>query len=224
MPTAAMTTERAVIPFDRVDVARSDQIAHDVTLTVEIGLFGSIALTFNRISHTLRYVRWPEVNGPEGTPGIPLIEDRTRRVPEVPTSIFETAIEIARGIRAWCAQDFASADAAFRNAGSTPAGPRFYHACWEACRQIPAGEVITYGELAKRAGGEPRRHARPAGQAMRNNPWPLIIPCHRVIGSARDLHGYGGATDVDGSRLTTKRDLLVHEGFEVSESGRVLSA
>jgi methylated-DNA-[protein]-cysteine S-methyltransferase len=67
--------------------------------------------------------------------------------------------------------------------------PPFFGAAWEACRRIPAGETRSYTWLAAEA-GRPRA-ARAAGQAMAKNPLALVIPCHRVIGSSGDLHGYG---------------------------------
>lgn len=67
--------------------------------------------------------------------------------------------------------------------------PPFYSAAWEACRRIPAGETRSYSWLAAEA-GRPNA-ARAAGQAMAKNRLALIIPCHRVIGSGGDLHGYG---------------------------------
>lgn len=67
--------------------------------------------------------------------------------------------------------------------------PPFFAAAWEACRSIPAGETRSYAWLAAEA-GRPNA-ARAAGQAMAKNPLALVIPCHRVIGSNGDLHGYG---------------------------------
>lgn len=67
--------------------------------------------------------------------------------------------------------------------------PPFYAAAWDACRRIPAGETRSYAWLAAEA-GRPGA-ARAAGQAMAKNRLALVIPCHRVIGSSGDLHGYG---------------------------------
>ncbi len=66
----------------------------------------------------------------------------------------------------------------------------FYNAAWQACSTIPAGETRTYQWLAEAAGNP--RASRAAGQAMAKNPLPLVIPCHRVVGSGGRLHGYGG--------------------------------
>ncbi len=88
----------------------------------------------------------------------------------------------------------------------TPTGSDFYARCWNECRLIPAGETISYGELACRAGSPGA--ARAAGQAMRNNPLPVIVPCHRVVGSDGKLHGYAGTTSGDSLSLQRKRWLL----------------
>lgn len=56
--------------------------------------------------------------------------------------------------------------------------------------EIPHGETRTYKWLAEGAGNP--KGARSAGQAMATNPWPIIIPCHRVVGSSGKLTGFGG--------------------------------
>lgn len=73
---------------------------------------------------------------------------------------------------------------------------------------IPYGETRTYGEIAHQL-GRPRA-ARAVGRANATNPMPLVIPCHRVIGSDGKLHGYGG-----GEGLPTKEWLLRLEGAVV---------
>lgn len=93
----------------------------------------------------------------------------------------------------------------------TPTGSEFFVRCWNACRSIPRGQVRSYGELAKLARGGAGA-ARAAGQSMRRNPLPVIVPCHRVIGSSGRLHGFGGCVDPRGQELSTKRTLLALEG------------
>jgi methylated-DNA-[protein]-cysteine S-methyltransferase len=90
-----------------------------------------------------------------------------------------------------------------------PAGPAFYRRCWKACRKIDAGQTISYAELARLAGSP--HAARAAGQAMRNNPQPIVTPCHRVIGSAGDLHGFGGSCNPSSDSIDIKRALLEME-------------
>ena len=84
-------------------------------------------------------------------------------------------------------------------------GTRFQRRVWDRLRQIPSGFTLGYGELAH----ELETSARAVGNACRANPWPILVPCHRVIG-ARGLGGYAGA--VAGDRLEIKRWLLHHEG------------
>jgi len=74
------------------------------------------------------------------------------------------------------------------------------------CAGIRPGEVMTYGELA-RAVGSPRA-ARAVGQVLAHNPFPLLIPCHRVVGTGRRLTGFRGG-------LAWKEYLLAHEGWQV---------
>ncbi|WP_428390287.1 methylated-DNA--[protein]-cysteine S-methyltransferase [Lichenicoccus sp.] len=82
-----------------------------------------------------------------------------------------------------------------------PLGTAFRLKVWDALRAIPFGATRTYGEIARGIGGSPRA----VGQANRQNPLPILIPCHRVV--ARD--GIGGFTAEGG--MQTKRFLLDHE-------------
>jgi len=72
------------------------------------------------------------------------------------------------------------------------------------CRQIPYGETITYGQLAARAGSPDA--ARAVGNAMARNRFPLIVPCHRVVGSGGSLGGFSAPSGVQ-----LKRRLLEME-------------
>jgi methylated-DNA-[protein]-cysteine S-methyltransferase len=85
--------------------------------------------------------------------------------------------------------------------------PPFFASAWEACRRIPPGETRSYRWLAAEA-GRPLA-ARAAGQAMARNRLALVIPCHRVIGSDGDLHGYGAGG------LAVKAQLLEIERAQV---------
>ncbi|MEO6196860.1 MAG: methylated-DNA--[protein]-cysteine S-methyltransferase [Dehalococcoidia bacterium] len=84
-------------------------------------------------------------------------------------------------------------------AGITP----FRRQVLEECGRIPAGQTKSYGWLAAQV-GRPNA-ARAVGRVMATNPWPLLIPCHRVVGSTGALHGYGGG-------LPLKERLLKIEG------------
>ena len=97
--------------------------------------------------------------------------------------------------------DFSHIEIADSAAG---AGSPFAWRAIAACRDIPFGETRTYAELAQMAGS--RRAARAAGRCMATNAVPLIIPCHRVIGSDGKLHGYSAR-----GGLAMKRRLLALE-------------
>jgi len=71
-----------------------------------------------------------------------------------------------------------------------PEGPIFHQRVWRELRNIPYGETISYGELARRIGSP--NASRAVGRANGANPIPIVIPCHRVIGSNGKLTGYGG--------------------------------
>ena len=79
----------------------------------------------------------------------------------------------------------------------------FQRRVWEVTRAIPRGQTRTYGEIARQVGAP--RAARAVGQAMANNPWPVVVPCHRVLGSDGRLTGFGGG-------LEMKRRMLEMEG------------
>lgn len=73
------------------------------------------------------------------------------------------------------------------------AATQFQRDVWDALVDIPYGEVRTYGDVAS-AVGRPRA-VRAVGNANHVNPWPVLVPCHRVVG-AGGLGGYGGGPDV----------------------------
>jgi len=85
------------------------------------------------------------------------------------------------------------------------AASEFETAVWNAIREIPAGQVRTYGAIARAVRSVPRA----VGGACGRNPLPLIIPCHRVV-AAGGLGGFMGGRDDD--PLAIKRWLLTHEG------------
>jgi len=84
-----------------------------------------------------------------------------------------------------------------------PEGTPFQLAIWRAVARIPYGKTITYAELARRAG----RPAAPraAGAANGQNPLPIVVPCHRVIGSDGALRGFGGGLPAKAALLALER-------------------
>jgi methylated-DNA-[protein]-cysteine S-methyltransferase len=94
-------------------------------------------------------------------------------------------------------------------------GTAFQRDVWRQISDIPRGRIRTYGELARRIGGE----ARAVGQACGDNPYPIVVPCHRVVAA----DGLGGFSHhVDGYLMETKKWLLKHEGnLQMYESGEL---
>jgi methylated-DNA-[protein]-cysteine S-methyltransferase len=88
-----------------------------------------------------------------------------------------------------------------------PEGTDFQLLVWRNLQKIPYGETVSYGQLAKRIGNPTA--ARAVGLANGSNPIPIIIPCHRVIGSNGDLTGFGGG-------LPLKKKLLALESRQLS--------
>jgi methylated-DNA-[protein]-cysteine S-methyltransferase len=106
--------------------------------------------------------------------------------------------ELAKALRAYVKGDIAALDALPVDVEGTD----FQMRVWKALRTIPAGETISYTELARRAGAPGA--VRAAGNANGKNPVSLAIPCHRVIHADGSIGGYGGG-------IERKRWLLAHE-------------
>jgi methylated-DNA-[protein]-cysteine S-methyltransferase len=85
-----------------------------------------------------------------------------------------------------------------------PEGTEFQKKVWNHLLTIPFGEKTTYNEIALRFGSPTYRRA--VGLANGKNPIPIIIPCHRVVGSSGKLVGYAGGLEI-------KKKLLLHEMF-----------
>ncbi len=83
-------------------------------------------------------------------------------------------------------------------------GTEFHRRVWQELQKIPFGKTASYKEIAVRIGKA--NAIRAVGQANHHNPIPIIIPCHRVIGSDGKLVGFGGG-------LPMKQQLLAHEGI-----------
>jgi methylated-DNA-[protein]-cysteine S-methyltransferase len=71
----------------------------------------------------------------------------------------------------------------------------FQRSVLQAAQAVPRGQVSTYGQIARRI-GKPRA-ARAVGQALGSNPVPIVVPCHRVLGSDGSLHGYSGGRGIE---------------------------
>jgi methylated-DNA-[protein]-cysteine S-methyltransferase len=88
-------------------------------------------------------------------------------------------------------------------------------AIYSALRLVPYGGTTTYGDLAARI-GQPGA-ARSVGMAMARNPWPLVVPCHRVLAKGGALHGFSAP-----GGLETKRRMLVMEGVDLDRGEPML--
>jgi methylated-DNA-[protein]-cysteine S-methyltransferase len=93
-----------------------------------------------------------------------------------------------------------------------PEGTPFQLKVWKALRRIPYGETRSYLDIAERLGDS--RAVRAVGAANGRNPIPIIIPCHRVIGSNGSLTGYGGGIQI-------KARLLALEGAAAAPRGQL---
>jgi methylated-DNA-[protein]-cysteine S-methyltransferase len=87
-------------------------------------------------------------------------------------------------------------------------GTDFQRSVWAALLDIPFGQTTSYGALARTLGNP--KASRAVGAANGANPIPIIVPCHRVIGSNKSLTGFGGG-------IGTKEFLLKHEGILTEE-------
>ena len=89
-------------------------------------------------------------------------------------------------------------------------GTEFQRRVWAITRAIPRGQTRTYSQIARQAGSPGA--ARAVGQSMARNPWPIGVPCHRVLGSDGSLTGFGGGRDM-------KRRMLEMEGARLELPG-----
>ena len=105
--------------------------------------------------------------------------------------------EAARQLREYFARRRAEFDLPL-----APEGTAFQRSVWRQLQEIPYGETISYGELARRVGNP--KASRAVGSANGANPLPIVIPCHRVIAGDGTLGGFGGG-------LPTKQALLALE-------------
>lgn len=91
-----------------------------------------------------------------------------------------------------------------------PRGSEFRQLVWAKLAEIPYGELVTYGDIAKaiEADTGKKRSARAVGGAVGHNPVSIILPCHRVVGASRSLTGYAGG-------IERKTALLKLEGVDM---------
>lgn len=93
--------------------------------------------------------------------------------------------------------------------------PVFHQRVYSVVRAIAAGQTLSYGEVATQCGDA--HAARAVGQAMARNPFPLIVPCHRVMAA----HGRNGGFSANGG-VATKLRLLAIEGATAASQGTLI--
>lgn len=114
--------------------------------------------------------------------------------------------------REWLDKYFQGKNPAVSELPLAPRGGEFRQAVWKILCQIPQGQVLSYGEIAKmiaRQTGKKSMSAQAVGGAVGHNPISIIIPCHRVVGTNGSLTGYAGGLDI-------KIKLLESEGVDMS--------
>ena len=98
--------------------------------------------------------------------------------------------------------------------GKIVPGMSFNEKVWALCARVPAGKVVTYGDIARALGTSAYRAV---GNAMNKNPYAPAVPCHRVVGSDGSLTGFAGG-------LEKKKRLLLNEGVAMRGAKVALDA
>src|ERR1700752_5172944 len=93
--------------------------------------------------------------------------------------------------------------------------PAFHRRVYEVARFIPPGMRLSYGDIARRVGAPGA--ARAVGQALGRNPFPIIVPCHRVLAAGGKIGGFSAQGGV-----TTKRRMLAIEGAHINGAAPLL--
>jgi len=112
----------------------------------------------------------------------------------------------------WLGKYFSGLKPAASELPLAPTGGEFRQGVWELLCQIPYGEVVTYGDIAKKMAARMNRASmsgQAVGGAVGHNPISIIIPCHRVVGANGSLTGYAAGVDI-------KLKLLELEGADLS--------
>lgn len=140
------------------------------------------------------------------------IQEQKHREKTLPKDIVEgiDTLALKQGIK-WLDAYFAGKRPMLDELPLAPIGNEFRQCVWDILKEIPYGELITYGDIAKEVAKrmkKERMSAQAVGGAVGHNPISIIIPCHRVIGAKGNLTGYAGGID-------KKIKLLTHEGIDM---------
>jgi len=164
----------------------NDLLMRSITFTRMDSPIGTLTLASDESG--LRQINFPENGRPAPSP--PDWQDDS--------SAFA---EVLRQLRAYFAGDLEAFDLPL-----APEGTPFQRKVWDKLLTIPYGETISYGQLAMRVGNP--NASRAVGLANGSNPIPIIIPCHRVIGSNGKLTGYGGGLPIKEKLLALEKRQL----------------
>lgn len=113
-------------------------------------------------------------------------------------AIFNETIPILEQTKKWLDRYFNSEKPDSNELPLAPFGSDFRQRVWKILREIPYGETLTYGDIAKKIAQETDKKSMSAqaiGGAVGHNPISIVIPCHRVIGANGNLTGYAGGID-----------------------------
>ena len=120
---------------------------------------------------------------------------------------------VISAVKQWLDRYFAGEKMSIEELKLNPDGSPFRKTVWQLLCEIPYGETVTYGDIAKKAAvilGKEKMSAQAVGGAVGANPIPIIIPCHRVVGADKKLTGFGLG-------MERKKQLLAIEGIDLSE-------
>ena len=122
-------------------------------------------------------------------------------------------LPVFHAAKQWLERYFAGEQPAVSELPLAPLGSDFRQQIWHILCEIPYGEVITYGDIAKKMAarmGRKSMSSQAVGGAVGHNPVSIVIPCHRVVGANGSLTGYAGGID-------TKIKLLELEGVDLTK-------
>ncbi len=132
-------------------------------------------------------------------------------IPE--TMVKKNDIPVFVAAKDWLNRYFAGEKPTINELPLAPIGGEFRQGVWQILREIPYGEVISYGDIAKVMAAKARKtnmSAQAVGGAVGHNPISIIIPCHRVVGTNGSLTGFSGG-------IGMKTKLLELEGVDMSK-------
>lgn len=120
-------------------------------------------------------------------------------------------LDIQKHARKWFENYFSAKNPSLEEISLAPQGSDFRKKVWKILTEIPYGEVITYGEIAKKLAvklNKEKMSSQAVGNAIANNPILIMIPCHRVIGANGNLTGFSAG-------INNKARLLEFEGHKI---------